>query len=156
MLVHNRDARIEGMVRVVNSKTTYRALIKGLTGEVLDLQFAHLKSTVLLGCLEDSALHIHTIETVGDKMFCHLLLKIEDPSAISVATSNKINWCPYVPENELEIDEYASQELVWIRGNAYHCYSVNSIVQMYEVIRNAALKLFRAMKNLCSMFIFCL
>lgn len=131
--VNNKEAGTEGMVRVVNPTSGHRALIKGMTSEVLDLQFAHLKRQIMLGCIEAGALHIHKIDNLGDKIVCTLLLKIEDSTPGILAPTNKISWCPYVPENEMEIDEYSSQQLVWIRGSTYQCYSIRSVINMYGV-----------------------
>lgn len=130
-LVNNKEN--EGMVRVVNAALSLRALIKGMTGEVLDLQFAHLKSKIILGCIEKGALHIHKIENMSDSIVCTLLLKIQDSMNAPLTSFNRINWCPYVPEDEMEIDEYVSHQLVWIRGSTYQCYSIRSVIDMYGV-----------------------
>lgn len=133
-LVNGKDGKPEGMVRVVNPSTGQRALIRGKSNEVLDLQFAHMKSQILLASIEDIALHIHKIETVGDNIICTLLLKIEDSIAGHLPKYDKINWCPYVPENESESDNYVGRLIVWTRGTNYQCYSVNSVVEAYGVI----------------------
>lgn len=121
------------MVRVVNPTTGHRALIKGMSSEVLDLQFAHLKGVILLACIEETALHIHRIDTVENQIVCTLLLRIEDTSyeASETFPVNSISWCPYVPEKESEIDEYVSRQIVWIRGPTFRCYSIRSVLDMY-------------------------
>lgn len=140
------------MVRVVNPTSGHRALIKGMTSEVLDLQFAHLKRQIMLGCIEAGALHIHKIDNLGDKIVCTLLLKIEDSTTGILAATNKISWCPYVPENEMEIDEYSSQQLVWIRGSTYQCYSIRSVINMYGVRIEAGFKQTRAILQLSEFY----
>lgn len=122
----------EGMVRVANV-AGHRALIKGMAREVLDLEFANLKDQLILGCIEYNAIHIHKIENLPDKIICTLLIKIDDPISDIAINSAKISWCPYMPDNEHEIDEYAGQQIVWIRGNTYQCYSVRAIVDTYGV-----------------------
>lgn len=102
-----------------------------MTNEVLDLQFAHVKAVILLGCIEENALHIHRIDNSSAVMTCTLLLKIEETPCVPMAPTNKISWCPYVPETDQEIDEYSSQELVWIRGATYQCYSIRSVIDNY-------------------------
>lgn len=131
--VNSKDGRPEGMVRVVNPKTGQRALIRGMTNEVLDIQFAHIKSQILLASIEDIALHIHTIESVGDSIICALLMKIEDSIPGHVPKYDKINWCPYVPETESESDNYIGKLLVWTRGKNYQCYNIPAIVETYGV-----------------------
>lgn len=126
------------MVRVVNPSSGHRALIKGMSSEVLDLQFAHLKGVILLACIEETALHIHRIETVDDRIVCTLLMRIEDTSyeASETFPVNCISWCPYVPEKESEIDEYASHQIVWIRGPTFRCYSIRALLDMYGIGTN--------------------
>lgn len=121
------------MVRVFNSVNNNRELIKGMSNEVLDLQFAHMKSIILLGCIEQTALHVHKIEDTPEKVLCTLMVKIEDPIAGHVPLYDKIKWCPFVPEGEDEVDEYVGQQLVWFRRNVYQCYSIKSVVDAYGV-----------------------
>lgn len=121
------------MVRVVNPSNGHRALIKGMTTEVLDLQFAHIRNLMVLASIEETALHLHKIDSLADKILCTMLLKIVDTHVPAPGTLHRLNWCPYVPEKETEIDEYISQQLVWVRGPLFRCYSVRSVVNMYGV-----------------------
>lgn len=132
-LTVNSKEKPEGMVRVVNPVSGQRALIRGMSNEVLDLQFAHMKSQIVLASIEEVALHIHKIETVGDNIICTLVLKIEDPIVEHVPKYDKINWCPYVPDNEYEMDNSISQLIVWTRGSSYQCYNIHSVVERYGV-----------------------
>lgn len=122
------------MVRVVNPVSGQRALIRGMSSEVLDLQFAHMKSQIMLASIEEVALHIHKIECVGENIICTLVLKIEDPITGHIPKYDQINWCPYVPENKQEINNSISQLIVWTRGASYQCYNVHTVVETYGVI----------------------
>lgn len=130
LAVNSKD---EGMVRVVNPVSGQRALIRGMSNEVLDLQFAHMKSHIVLASIEVVALHIHKIEMVGGSIICTLVLKIEDPIVGHVPKYDKINWCPYVPDNEYEVDNSISQLIVWTRGSSYQCYNIHTVVERYGV-----------------------
>lgn len=121
------------MVRVFNSQNNCRALIRGMSKEVLDLQFAHLKSSILLGCIEQSALHVHKFENFPDKILSTFIVKIEDPITGHIPLYDKIRWCPFVPEVEDEVDEYIGQQVVWSRGNVYQCYSIKLVVDRHGV-----------------------
>lgn len=130
----------EGMVRVVNPSNGHRALIKGMTTQILDLQFAHIRNLMILASIEETALHLHRVDSTADKITCTALLCIEDTASVMLGTAggiqttsalHRLNWCPYVPEKETEIDEYVSQQLVWVRGAQFRCYSVRSVVQAY-------------------------
>lgn len=121
------------MVRVVNPVSSQRALIRGKSSEVLDLQFAHIKSQILLASIEISALHVHKIEAIEDSIICTLLLKIEDPIVNHVPKYDKINWCPFVPDSETENDDHAGKLLVWTRGASCQCFNVSTVVDSYGV-----------------------
>lgn len=133
--VNNRGT-IEGMVRVVNIKYSQRALIKGLFSEVLDLQFSHNTNELFLACIEETALHIYQIQSTPDKIQTTFILKITDPNtdlSPNLITHDKISWCPCVPDEKEELDEYATSMLVWVRGNTFKCYNVNTVVETYGV-----------------------
>lgn len=131
--VNNRGT-IEGMVRVVNIKFSQRALIKGLFSEVLDLQFSYNTNELFLACIEETALHIYQINSTPEKIETTFILKITDPNtdlSPNLITHDKISWCPSVPDENLELDEYATSMLVWVRGNTFKCYNVNTVVATY-------------------------
>lgn len=123
------------MVRVVNPVNGQRALIRGKSTEVLDLQFAHIKSQILLASIECSALHIHKIETVSENIICTLLLKIDDPipNPLNLTKYDKINWCPFVPDTETKNDDHAGKLLVWTRGTNFQCFNISTVVDAYGV-----------------------
>lgn len=125
----NQRASPEGMVRIVNLSLGQRALIKGMSGQVLDLQFAHTSRNVLLGIIEKDALHVYIIEVLQEKIVCGMLLKLNDPIN-HLPLADRISWCPYIQGNGYE-DKYASQLLVWCRSNKFHCYSISSIIKKY-------------------------
>lgn len=68
------------MVRVTNTDLQLRALIKDMNGQVQDLSFAHIYSTVILGCVdEEGNLYIHRIEEKQDAIvypFCRVKKKL--------------------------------------------------------------------------------
>uniref|UniRef100_A0A1Q3EZN0 Putative enhancer of mrna-decapping protein 4 n=2 Tax=Culex tarsalis TaxID=7177 RepID=A0A1Q3EZN0_CULTA len=121
----------EGMVRIVHLGLGQRALIKGMSGEVLDLQFAHSSSKILLGIIEQIALHVHSVTIDNDKIVCSLLLKVNDPLDGHVPVRDKLSWCPCLPDSTHDADDYASQLLVWSRGDIFQCYSISTVVHHY-------------------------
>ncbi|XP_055597702.1 enhancer of mRNA-decapping protein 4 homolog isoform X2 [Uranotaenia lowii] len=122
--------RAEGVVRIVHLLLGQRALIRKMTGEVLDLQFAHISSNVLLGMIDQVALHVHSVEIINEKVICNLVIKIDDKIEDHVPRGDKISWCPYLQHNGCE-DEYASTLVVWTRGTTFQCYSISSVVRHY-------------------------
>ncbi|XP_011207932.2 enhancer of mRNA-decapping protein 4 homolog isoform X3 [Bactrocera dorsalis] len=127
--VNNKVSRVEGMVRVVKAQTVLRALIKGMSGEVLDLQFAHIERERILASIDMNALYIHKIDLVDDNLQCSLVVKIEDPLANYTPKFDKISWCPFidVPGE----DDEDSQLIVWARGSTLQCFNINVIITEY-------------------------
>ncbi|XP_055837362.1 enhancer of mRNA-decapping protein 4 homolog isoform X4 [Episyrphus balteatus] len=130
--VNNKISRTEGMVRVVNATTGLRALIKGMSGEVLDLQFAHIENERILASIDASSLYVHKIDMISETLVCNLLIKIEDPLTNYTPKYDKISWCPYV-DCSSDDDEESNQLIVWARGSIYQCFNVNTINVNYGI-----------------------
>ncbi|CRK91082.1 CLUMA_CG004770, isoform A [Clunio marinus] len=135
VIAYSINVNGQGMVRLIHfGMGNKRALIKGMSKEVLDLQFADYSKEIIIGCIEESALHINRLDVVdgGDSLNCTQLLKIENPIEGHVPIMDKISWCPYVPEENDTIDEFSVMLLVWVRGNKFECYSIKTIIDNYN------------------------
>lgn len=130
---------MEGMVRVCNISTSMRALIKGMSGEVLDLQFAHTDRERILAVIDVTSLFVYKVDLIEGNLVCNLVLKVEDPIANYVPEYDMVSWCPYVchsanstgpPINE-EDDE--NQLLIWSRSSQFQCFHVKMIVSEHGV-----------------------
>lgn len=135
VIAYSINVNGQGMVRLIHfGQGSKRSLIKGMSKEVLDLQFADYSKEIIIGCIEESALHIHRLDVVenSDSLQCTQLLKIESPLTDHVPKLDKISWCPFVPfPDETEtVDEFLL--LVWVRGNKFECYSVKTILEVYK------------------------
>lgn len=124
----------QGMVRLIHfGMGNKRALVKGLSKEVLDLQFANYSKEIIIGCIEETALHVYKLQIneAEESISCVIMLKVENPLADHVPHLDKISFCPYVPEENNDEDEFSVQLLVWVRGNKFECYSVKTILDTY-------------------------
>lgn len=122
------------MVRLIHSGINKRALIKGMSSELLDLEFAYLSADIVIGCIEETALHVHKvqIDLQEESLNVIRLLKIENPLLDHVPYLDKINWCPFVPELEGDQDDFSGLLLTWVRGSKYECYSIKTIIETYK------------------------
>lgn len=133
VLAYSINVNGRGMVRLIHFEMgCKRALIKNFSKEVLDLQFANYSKEIIIGCIEETALHVHKLEAANDLLQAVLLVKIENPIAGHVPVFDKISWCPYVPEENDVEDEFSVQLLVWVRGNRFECYAVKTIIETYN------------------------
>uniref|UniRef100_A0A1A9WBH7 Ge1_WD40 domain-containing protein n=1 Tax=Glossina brevipalpis TaxID=37001 RepID=A0A1A9WBH7_9MUSC len=127
----NKVTRMEGMVRVVNTSNGLRALIKGMAGEVLDLQFAHIEKEHILASIDLNSLYVHKIDEIDGALLCNLIIKIESPLPNYTPKHDKISWCPFidVPGE----DDEDSQLIVWARGAVFQCFNINLIVAEHGI-----------------------
>lgn len=120
------------MVRVLNVSKGYRSLIKGMSGEVMDLQFAHIEKEHILATGDSNSLFIHKIMEAANSVVCTLLLKIHDPlEESSIPKNDKIYWCPYVEIPGEDDDD--NHLIVWARGVLFQCFNVKIISSEYGV-----------------------
>uniref|UniRef100_A0A8C8HEX7 Enhancer of mRNA-decapping protein 4 n=1 Tax=Oncorhynchus tshawytscha TaxID=74940 RepID=A0A8C8HEX7_ONCTS len=96
-----RGANNQAMIRVLSLGSAERTLLKGFTGAVTDLAFAHLDST-LLGCVDEA----------GNLVIWQLTLvvHIRRPEDTPLNSNRRLIWCPFIEDNE-ENPEDASQTL---------------------------------------------
>uniref|UniRef100_A0A8C7F2S7 Enhancer of mRNA-decapping protein 4 n=1 Tax=Oncorhynchus kisutch TaxID=8019 RepID=A0A8C7F2S7_ONCKI len=97
-----RGANNQAMIRVLSLGSAERTLLKGFTGAVTDLAFAHLDST-LLGCVDEA----------GNLVIWQLTLvvHIRRPEDTPLNSNRRLIWCPFILEDNEENPEDASQTL---------------------------------------------
>ncbi|KAM4614556.1 enhancer of mRNA-decapping protein 4 isoform 2-T2 [Discoglossus pictus] len=107
-----RGANGSAMVRVLSVTTAERILLKGITGSVTDLAFAHLNSNQL-ACLDEAGnLFVWRLTMDNTKIQEEIVVHIKRPDTTPLNNFRRIIWCPYIPEeNEEPSPEDASQTL---------------------------------------------
>ncbi|XP_017077359.2 enhancer of mRNA-decapping protein 4 homolog [Drosophila eugracilis] len=130
--VNNKATGMEGMVRVCNIASSMRALIKGMSGEVLDLQFAHTDRERILAVIDVNSLFVYKVDQIEGNLLCHLVLKVEDPIANYVPEYDMVAWCPYVCSSNATVpindEDDENQLLIWSRSSQFQCFQVKMIV----------------------------
>lgn len=155
VIAYSIKLKTGGMVRVVWNGE--RALIKGMSNEVLDLQFAHISSKIILACVDDTSLHVYGVEISSGKLETSLLLKVDNPVEDVPICSHRVNWCPFVPssaappptstsansttgktnvtttteEANEEEEDYANHLLVWSQGDTFQALNVHLVVEAH-------------------------
>ncbi|KAK0149334.1 Enhancer of mRNA-decapping protein 4 [Merluccius polli] len=98
-----RGANNHAMIRVLSLGSTDRSLLKGFTGAVTDLGFAHLDSP-LLGCVDEA----------GNLVVWQLTCtsgKILRPEDTPLNSHRRLIWCPFILEDNEENQEDTNQTL---------------------------------------------
>ncbi|XP_004913558.1 enhancer of mRNA-decapping protein 4 isoform X2 [Xenopus tropicalis] len=97
-----RGANGSAMVRVLSLTTAERILLKGITGSVTDLAFAHLKSNHL-ACLDEAgSLFVWQLSMTNGKIQDDIVVHIRRPENTVLSNFRRIIWCPYIPEESEE------------------------------------------------------
>ncbi|XP_065299211.1 enhancer of mRNA-decapping protein 4 isoform X1 [Dermacentor albipictus] len=89
-------ATTAGVVRVLNLKTGERLLVKGFRGQIRDMAFARLATTVMLAIVDEfGTLGVYEVHENTST----LLMKVERPADEESSEYRRVVWCPYVPDD---------------------------------------------------------
>uniref|UniRef100_A0A8C2JKG2 Enhancer of mRNA-decapping protein 4 n=1 Tax=Cyprinus carpio TaxID=7962 RepID=A0A8C2JKG2_CYPCA len=106
-----RGANNHSMIRVLRLGSTERLLLKGFTGAVTDLAFAHLDSN-LLGCVDEAGnMFIWQLTSHSSKIQDEVIVHIQRPEDTPLNSNRRLIWCPFIPEDNDENPEDACQTL---------------------------------------------
>uniref|UniRef100_A0A8C7MVB9 Enhancer of mRNA-decapping protein 4 n=1 Tax=Oncorhynchus kisutch TaxID=8019 RepID=A0A8C7MVB9_ONCKI len=106
-----RGANNQAMIRVLSLGSAERTLLKGFTGAVTDLAFAHLDST-LLGCVDEAGnLVIWQLTCHSSKILDQVIVHVRRPEDTPLNSNRRLIWCPFILEDNEENPEDASQTL---------------------------------------------
>uniref|UniRef100_A0A4W3JUT6 Enhancer of mRNA-decapping protein 4 n=1 Tax=Callorhinchus milii TaxID=7868 RepID=A0A4W3JUT6_CALMI len=125
-----RGANGVGMVRVLSIGAAERTLLKGFTGGVADLAFAHLNSNQLACVDEAGDLFVWQLNEENGKIQEKIIVHIKRPERTALVTNRRIIWCPYIPE-ENEENEEGSQTLAVLHEDRAEVWDL-------DIIRNSS------------------
>ncbi|XP_021263666.1 enhancer of mRNA-decapping protein 4 isoform X1 [Numida meleagris] len=115
------------MVRVLSVSTAERTLLKGFTGGVADLAFAHLNSNQL-ACLDEAGnLFVWRLAMEKDKIQEEILVNIKRPDSTPLNTSRRIIWCPFIPDDNEDNSEEGSQTLALLHEDRAEVWDLDII-----------------------------
>ncbi|KAM9288888.1 enhancer of mRNA-decapping protein 4 isoform 2-T2 [Morus bassanus] len=115
------------MVRVLSISTAERTLLKGFTGGVADLAFAHLNSNQL-ACLDEAGnLFVWRLAMDKEKIQEEILVNIKRPDNTPLNTSRRIIWCPFIPDDNEESGEEGSQTLALLHEDRAEVWDLDII-----------------------------
>ncbi|NP_001079552.1 enhancer of mRNA-decapping protein 4 [Xenopus laevis] len=123
-----RGANGSAMVRVLSLTTAERILLKGITGSVTDLAFAHLKSNHL-ACLDEAgSLFVWQLTMTNGKIQDDIVVHIRRPENTVLSIFRRIIWCPYIPEeNEENVVDDTSQTIALLHEDKAEVWDLEII-----------------------------
>ncbi|XP_039358465.1 enhancer of mRNA-decapping protein 4 isoform X1 [Mauremys reevesii] len=115
------------MVRVLSISTAERTLLKGFTGGVADLAFAHLNSNQL-ACLDEAGnLFVWCLAMDNGKIQEEILVNIKRPEGTPLNSFRRIIWCPFIPDENEESGEEGSQTLALLHEDRAEVWDLDII-----------------------------
>eukprot|EP00064_Thunnus_orientalis_P007296 superscaffoldBa00000800_g7316 len=126
-----RGANNHAMIRVLSVGFAERSLLKGFTGAVTDLAFAHLDSS-LLGCVDEAGnLMVWQLTCTGSKILYpdmweilkrivwedvqvyidQIVVHIRRPEDTPLNSHRRLIWCPFILDDNEENQDDTSQTL---------------------------------------------
>lgn len=106
-----RGANNHAMIRVLSVDFAERSLLKGFTGAVTDLAFAHLDSS-LLGCVDEAGnLMVWQLTCTGSKILDQIVVHIRRPEDTPLNSHHRLIWCPFILDDNEENQDDTSQTL---------------------------------------------
>ncbi|KAK2918195.1 enhancer of mRNA-decapping protein 4 isoform X2 [Channa argus] len=106
-----RGANNHAMIRVLSLGSTERSLLKGFTGAVTDLAFAHLDSS-LLGCVDEAGnLMMWQLTCTESKILDQIVVHIRRPEDTPLNSHRRLIWCPFILDDNEENQDDTSQTL---------------------------------------------
>ncbi|XP_075693595.1 enhancer of mRNA-decapping protein 4 [Rhinoderma darwinii] len=123
-----RGSNGTAMIRVLSITTAERILLKGITGSVTDLAFAHLNSDQL-ACLDEAgSLFVWRLTMENGKIMDEIVVHIRRPDHILFNSNRRIIWCPYIPdENEEILSEDTSQTIALLHEDVAEVWDLDII-----------------------------
>uniref|UniRef100_UPI0037E714DC enhancer of mRNA-decapping protein 4 isoform X2 n=1 Tax=Semicossyphus pulcher TaxID=241346 RepID=UPI0037E714DC len=106
-----RGANNHAMIRVLSVDSAERSLLKGFTGAVTDLAFAHLDSS-LLGCVDEAGnLMVWQLTCTESKILDQVVVHIRRPEDTPLNSHRRLIWCPFIQDDNEENQDDTSQTL---------------------------------------------
>uniref|UniRef100_A0A671VB88 Enhancer of mRNA-decapping protein 4 n=1 Tax=Sparus aurata TaxID=8175 RepID=A0A671VB88_SPAAU len=106
-----RGANNHAMIRVLSVGFAERSLLKGFTGAVTDLAFAHLDSS-LLGCVDEAGnLMVWQLTCTGSKILDQVVVHIRRPEDTPLNSHRRLIWCPFIQDDNEDNQDDTSQTL---------------------------------------------
>ncbi|KAK7478360.1 hypothetical protein BaRGS_00030364 [Batillaria attramentaria] len=136
-----------GNVRIISRRTAERALLKGFTGSVLDVAFAHSEEVILAAVDETGSLFVYTCQLGQDGKIVHWfitltfgsttpMLIVNRAASGGVSEYHRVIWCPYWPDEDGDDDadgfgQDSSKMLAITQEESIELWAVDMVTRDY-------------------------
>ncbi|XP_071059553.1 enhancer of mRNA-decapping protein 4 isoform X2 [Pseudochaenichthys georgianus] len=127
-----RGANNHAMIRVLSVGSAERSLLKGFTGAVTDLAFAHLDSS-LLGCVDEAGnLMVWQLTCTASKILDQVVVHIRRPEDSPLNSHRRLIWCPFIQEDNEENQDDPSQTLALLHEDLAEVWDLEVLRATYS------------------------
>uniref|UniRef100_A0A3B4AWZ9 Enhancer of mRNA-decapping protein 4 n=1 Tax=Periophthalmus magnuspinnatus TaxID=409849 RepID=A0A3B4AWZ9_9GOBI len=127
-----KGANNHAMIRVLSVGFTERALLKGFTGAVTDLAFAHLDSS-LLGCVDEAGnLVVWQLTCTPSKILDEVVVHIRRPEDTPLNPHRRLIWCPFILDDNEENQDDISQTLALLHEDRAEVWDLEALRTNYS------------------------
>ncbi|XP_077938573.1 enhancer of mRNA-decapping protein 4 isoform X3 [Gasterosteus aculeatus] len=122
-----RGANNHAMIRVLSVTFAERSLLKGFTGAVTDLAFAHLDSS-LLGCVDEAGnLMVWQLTCTGSKIFDQVVVHIRRPEDSPLNSHRRLIWCPFIQDDNDDNQDDINQTLALLHEDLAEVWDLEAL-----------------------------
>ncbi|CAD5116997.1 DgyrCDS5830 [Dimorphilus gyrociliatus] len=109
-LAYALKGREGGIVRVLNTYTSERMVLKGFDGSIQDLAFSYSESAYLACCDSRGNVHVYLIYNDGNdrSMQFDFITKFKSNGPMNIVC--RVIWCPYIPDSDESLSTVSSSE----------------------------------------------
>ncbi|KAK5867892.1 hypothetical protein PBY51_012348 [Eleginops maclovinus] len=127
-----RGANNHAMIRVLSIGSAERSLLKGFTGAVTDLAFAHLDSS-LLGCVDEAGnLMVWQLTCTASKILDQVVVHIRRPDDSPLNSHRRLIWCPFIQDDSEENQDDPSQTLALLHEDLAEVWDLEVLRATYS------------------------
>uniref|UniRef100_A0A3B4AZ59 Enhancer of mRNA-decapping protein 4 n=1 Tax=Periophthalmus magnuspinnatus TaxID=409849 RepID=A0A3B4AZ59_9GOBI len=130
-LAYAIKANNHAMIRVLSVGFTERALLKGFTGAVTDLAFAHLDSS-LLGCVDEAGNLVVWQLTCTPSKIDEVVVHIRRPEDTPLNPHRRLIWCPFILDDNEENQDDISQTLALLHEDRAEVWDLEALRTNYS------------------------
>uniref|UniRef100_A0A1A8FP82 Enhancer of mRNA-decapping protein 4 n=2 Tax=Nothobranchius korthausae TaxID=1143690 RepID=A0A1A8FP82_9TELE len=128
-----RGANSHAMIRVLSLDFNERTLLKGFTGAVTDLAFAHLDSP-LLGCVDEAGnLMVWQLTLTGSKILDQIVVHVQRPEDTPLNSHRRLIWCPFILDDNEENQDDVSQTLALLHEDRAEVWDIEVLRANHSV-----------------------
>ncbi|XP_065915846.1 enhancer of mRNA-decapping protein 4-like [Dysidea avara] len=132
-LAYVLEGRNGYVIRIIKQSNSNRGLLKGFTGAITDVAFAHPASSYLAAIDQGGNLYVWKLEEQGTEIKEQLLLHVTRSNDADTSVEHRLVWCPYVMSGATNNDDIEHLFAVAL-GKSVEVWNLDTILTTNPVL----------------------